>query len=1796
VDLPLRVLFEHPVLSEIAAWLDRQQRSGTLPPPLEVQPEGTPLVMSYAQQRLWFLAQLEGPSATYNMPAILKLTGKLNIEALRQTFITLVERHQSLRLCFPDVGGEVTIQEVFVYDPLTITDLSQLPEMEQQQELQRLAQNHATQAFNLIKGQLLQLHLLIIDDCEQMLLFNMHHIISDGWSIDVLIREWVAIYSALLQGQTPNLVPLSIQYSDYAAWQRNWLQGEVLQRQLNYWTNQLSELPELLELPTDFSRPAVQSYRGTHLLSDINPKMTQQLKILSQQQGCTLFMTLLAAFNVLLYRYSGQEDILIGSPIAGRTHSQTENLIGFFANTLVLRTQIPNRITFTDLLKQVRKTALSAYAHQDIPFEHLVEHLNPERSLSYSPLFQVMFVLQNNEESELSLPELTIQPVIQETPIAKFDLTLNVSETDNYLTLVWEYATDLFQVDTIQRMAEHFAILLESITQNPESDIHLLPLLTEAETQQLIKWQGTETHYPKDKTIVDLFEEQVEKNPNHIALVFGEQQLNYQELNQLANQLAYSLITLNVQANTMVGLCVERSLEMVVGLLGILKANGAYVPLDPEYPQERLRFMLEDSQVSVLLTQSHMQARLPKLQAKILCLDDIEIFQHQSTDNLKLRCRTDDLAYVIYTSGSTGRPKGVCVPHHAVVRLVKNTDYAVFNSEQIFLQYAPSSFDAATLEIWGALLHSAKLVVMPAQRKSLEELAKILKLENISVLWLTSSLFNVMLEEHPDSLRGVKQLLTGGEALSVPHIHKALRQLPDTQLINGYGPTENTTFTCCYPISDQNYSNSIPIGKPIANTQVFIVDKNHQPLPVGGVGELVTSGAGLARGYLNRPSLTAEKFIEVDIFGKRERIYKTGDLARWLPDGNLEYLGRIDHQIKLRGFRIELGEIEAVLSQHDATNEVVVTLYERDGNKFLAAYLTLHQIIKPQILRDYLKAGLPDYMIPTSFTVLDKMPLTPNGKIDRRALPEPDAFESSENIVPRTETESLLTTLWSAVLKVEVNSVNAHFFDLGGHSLMATQLVSRIRDSFAIDMPLRVLFEHPVLSEMANWLDQQQRGHSLPPIMPMSEDLPLVMSYAQQRLWFIAQLEGHSATYNIPVALKLTGELDSEVLRQTFITLVERHLSLRLCFPEVNGEATVEEIPVYDPLTISDLTRLSETEQQTEVQNMAQIHATQLFDLAKGQLLQLHLLILNDHEQVLLFNMHHIISDGWSMGVLIRDWVQIYNALSQKQSPNLEPLPIQYPDYAIWQRNWLQGKVLQRQLDYWSHQLANAPELLELPTDFPRPAMQSYCGAHWLSNISPKLTQQIKNISQQQGCTLFMTLLAVFCTLIYRYSGQDDILIGSPIASRTQSQTENIIGFFVNTLVLRTHIENKTTFADLLKQIRQIALSAYAHQDIPFEHLVENLNPERSLSYSPLFQVMFTLQNHEESEINLPELSIQTLEQESTIAKFDLTLNVSDTSDHLALSWEYATDLFKANTIQRMAEHFAILLEGIVQNTEADIHILQLLTKTEIQQLIEWNHTKTDYPNNKTIMALFEEQVERHPNHIAVDFEGQQLSYQVLNQQANQIAHVLISLGVQADTLVGICVERSLDMVAGLLGILKSGGAYVPLDSNYPLERLRFMLEDSQVPVLVTQSWLQARLPDLTAKVIYLDDKMRFDNQPTNNPEHRSETENLAYVLFTSGSTGRPKGVMIEHLSAIALLSWSTDAFDTVRFQGTLASTSINFDLSVYELFVPLCSGGKVILAENALHLPNLLHKGRYNTHQYRSFSNRRIDKNKGNS
>ena len=1777
-------LFEAPTVAGLSVKLEDvigSVRYGEVPLVSVSREDELPL--SFAQQRMWFLEQFDPGSCLYNIPTAHRLSGDLNVTALEESLNEIVRRHDTLRTTFQAREGrpfQVVAPTLGLSVP--VVDLRGYPRAEREAMAQRLAAEETHKPFDLAEGPLLRATVLRLDEEEHVLLLTMHHIVSDGWSMGVFNRELAALYEAYSTGKPVPLTDLSVQYADFAAWQREWLQGEVLENQLAYWKEQLDGTPSLLGLRTDRPRPAVQTLRGAVQTVLFPSRLSESLKALSRKENCTLFITLLAAFKVLLYRYTGQEDIVVGTPIANRNRSEIEGLIGFFVNTLVLRTDLSGNPKFRELLGRVRGTALGAYVHQDMPFERLVEELQPERDASRTPLFQLMFVLQNTPGDTLDLPGVAVSRFrFDGRTTSEFDLILEMIDSPEGLKATLKYNSDLFDAITISRLAGHLRTLLEGVVADPDQRLSDLPLLTEAECRQLlVEWNDTGVEYPKEQCVHELFEAQVGRAPDAVAVVFGGERLTYQELNRRANQLAHYLRRLGVGPEVMVGICVKRSVEMVVGILGILKAGGAYLPLDPVYPRRRLAFMLEDAEVSVLVTQEGLLSWLPEHQVRVVCLDaDGEAIAEESEENPDSGATTENLAYVIYTSGSTGRPKGVQVEHRGLLNLVFwHQDAFKVSGTDRATQVAGQSFDASVWELWPYLAVGASIhIVDDETRASPAEFRDWLASNGITISFLPTPLVErVLLLDWPDDL-ALRTLLTGGDRLT----HYPMAALP-FELVNNYGPTEDTVVTTSSVVPSQGQvEKAPPIGYPISNTQVYLLNRDLRPVPIGVPGELHVGGHGVARGYLNRPELTAASFIPnpfSDEPGKR--LYRTGDLARYLPDGNIEFMGRIDHQVKVRGFRIELGEIEAVLGQHSAVRDVVVMDYEDvPGQKQLVAYVVPTEKRIPTVsdLRGFLKERLPDYMAPSAFVMLDAMPLNPSGKVDRQVLPPPHRSGLEETFVaPRNPIEEMLTQIWVDVLGVEQIGIADDFFALGGHSLKATQVVSRVRDVLGAALPLRAVFEAPTVAGLSVKLEDVIGSvrYGEVPLVSVSREDELPLSFAQQRMWFLEQFDPGSCLYNIPTAHRLSGDLNVTALEESLNEIVRRHDTLRTTFQAREGRPFQVVAPTLGlSVPVVDLRGYPRAEREAMAQRLAAEETHKPFDLAEGPLLRATVLRLDEEEHVLLLTMHHIVSDGWSMGVFNRELAALYEAYSTGKPVPLTDLSVQYADFAAWQREWLQGEVLENQLAYWKEQLDGTPSLLGLRTDRPRPAVQTLRGAVQTVLFPSRLSESLKALSRKENCTLFITLLAAFKVLLYRYTGQEDIVVGTPIANRNRSEIEGLIGFFVNTLVLRTDLSGNPKFRELLGRVRGTALGAYVHQDMPFERLVEELQPERDASRTPLFQLMFVLQNTPGDTLDLPGVAVSRFRFDGrTTSEFDLILEMIDSPEGLKATLKYNSDLFDAITISRLAGHLRTLLEGVVADPDQRLSDLPLLTEAECRQLlVEWNDTGVEYPKEQCVHELFEAQVGRAPDAVAVVFGGERLTYQELNRRANQLAHYLRRLGVGPEVMVGICVKRSVEMVVGILGILKAGGAYLPLDPVYPRRRLAFMLEDAEVSVLVTQEGLLSWLPEHQVRVVCLDaDGEAIAEESEENPDSGATTENLAYVIYTSGSTGRPKGVAIVHRGTVALLDWAKRIYARDDLAGVLASTSISFDLSVFELFVPLSFGGKVILAEDVLQLPTL--------------------------
>ncbi|MDP2601547.1 MAG: amino acid adenylation domain-containing protein [Deltaproteobacteria bacterium] len=1838
VPLSLKQFFESPRIASLSRAISAALGDAAPVKDLRLEPasRGESLPLSFAQQRLWFLDQWEPGNAVYNICRAHLLQGQLDVVAMGESLNAVVERHEVLRTSFPAMNGQPrqVIASAFKLS-VPVVDVRGLPEVERRGESLRLANAEARQPFDLSQGPMLRAKLVRLADAKHLFVFTVHQIVCDGWSMQVLYREFWTLYKAFSKKILPSLPTLSLQYVDFAIWQRQWLRDSVLDSQITYWKEQLGESWPVLNLPADRLRPVRQSFRGSRQSVVLAESLAEAMKNLTRREGATLFITLMTAFQSLLYRYVEQNDLVVGFPIANRNWTETAGLVGFFVNTLVLRTNFSGEPRFRELLFKVREACLGAYAHQDLPFDKLIEELRPPRDLGRNPMFQSMFVLQIAEKSPMGVQGIVSKPVEVNTGTSKFDLTLSLAEQDKKLVGFFEYSTDLFDHPTIERMVGHFQTLLEGIVENPDQRISDLPILTEAERRQLLfEWNNTEADYPKDKCIHEMFQEQAKRTPNAIAVTFEGQRLTYRELNTKANQVARHLQRLGVGPGRLVGICLERSLEMVIGLLGILKAGGAYVPLDPSYPRERLAFMLEDAEVSVLLTQeklvedgrwriedgNHRSPSRDSLSSilnprlEIVCLDrDWHLIETQSRETPGRGVSSDDLAYVIYTSGSTGKPKGVQVSHRSVVNCLHSISQRVgFTSQEVFLAVTTISFDIAGLELYLPLMVGGQVAVATREEAvDGERLLKRLKEDSVTAMQATPSTWRLLLDAGWPGAEKFK-ILCGGEALS-RDLAEGLRE--HGRLWNLYGPTETTIWSAICAV--ERGERSVPIGRPIANTKIYILDSHLQPVPIGVHGELYIGGDGLARGYLNRPELMAEKFVANPFSDKPgSRLYKTGDVARYLVDGNIEFLARIDNQVKIRGHRIELGEIESVLNQHPSVKESVVIAssfppprrgrtkvgvtpstnsireeapltrpspVEGEGvsdsdRRLVAFYVCNAEKPSPGDLRRYLREKLPEYMVPSFFVELDALTLTPTGKVDRNALPAPDGQRPQLDqgfIEPRTEIEELVTQVWREVLKLDKIGVYDNFFDLGGHSLLATRVVARLRNNFNIDLPLRKLFELPTVTALAEHVEclrRNQSGVSIPRIVPVPRDGPLPLSFSQRRLWFLHKLTPDFTAYNIPAVFNIKGELDIEALERALNAIIKRHESLRTSIGETDGNPVQQIIPsVTFTLPVVDLSHLPEDQASVEVQRLSIDDGRQPYDIQNAPLMRAKLLRLGEQEHVLILNFHHIVSDGSSLVIFCQELAALYKASLEDVDVSLPPLQVQYVDYAVWQHQWFQGAAWESQLAYWKGQLSDVSPL-NLPTDYARPLAQTFRGARLSRMLSVQLTEDLKDLSRRAGVTRFMTLLAAFNILLARHSGQDDIVVGSTIAGRNRPELDGVIGFFINALALRTDLSGNPSFIDLLKRVREVCLDAYTHQDLPFEKAVEELNPQRDFSRNPLFQVLFNLADISERVLTLPGCEIVKLSYAAPSAKFDLTVYAPEIDGRVELAIVYNAELFNEARVAGLLQQFSYLLSQIVEQPERPIDQYSLVTPSA-QAVLPDPTEGLDNRWEGAIHTLFAIHAERVPDRSAVIDADASWTYKELDERSNQLANYLVANGVKPKDVIAIYAHRSSALVLALLGILKAGAAFVILDPAYPASRLI-----SYLCIARPRGWVQIEAAgDLHGDLQkYLENfslccrvNLPVQKNPTSNPLLQyPETDpgiaiqahDPAYISFTSGSTGQPKGVLCKHGPMTHFLPWQKEVFDLRETDRFSLLSGLSYSLLHRDVFTALFLGAPLYI------------------------------------
>lgn len=1743
VEIPLKEIFITQTIKE-QAYLIKISDSNQCQV-IEKAKEKPYYPLSPAQRRLYILDQLDAGTTAYNLPTMMVVEGPLDKEKIERAFKILIQRHDTLRTSFDTVDGE-PVQKIHDHVNFDI-DYITCSEREVDHTIETFIR-----PFNLEEAPLVRLAIITISDSSNkyMLLFDMHHIISDGTSMAIFKHEFIKLYTG-----TP-LPELRLQYKDYSEWQNRVLIGEVLEKQKNYWLTLFKGEIPLLNMPTDYKRPAVQSFEGDVVRFSVGKDLLLKLKSLAKERGITLYMILLGAYNLLLHKYTGQEDIVVGSSIAARPHSDLQNIIGMFVNTLPMRNYPEADKTIEQFLYEVKDNALNAYENQDYQFEEL----NVRRDLSRNPLYDTLFIMQNQDIKNIEIDGLKFSPYIYNNKASKFDMTLEAFEFENFIAFDIEYCTKLFKKETMIRFSQHYIKVLEQIASDIKAKIGSAKILTKEEEETILyKFNDNDAEYPLEKTFHELFEEQVQKTPDNIAVTFEGQHLTYRELNEKANQLARVLRGNGVGRETITGIMVDRSLEVVIGMLAIMKAGGAYLPIDPDYPEDRIRHMVTDSQISVLLTQKHLREDkkfyfLSSFDLKVFELDNDQLYAGDSS-NLKNINTSRDLVYIIYTSGTTGKPKGVMIEHQNFINVCHGwrEKYKLDQTQVRLLQIASFSFDVFAGDIGRTLLYGGQMVICPFEaRYSPSALYALIKEYKINIFESTPALviplMNYVYEEQLD-IDCLKTLIIGSDTVPYQEFAALLsRYGKKMRIINSYGVTEACIDSSFYEgsLDELPDMGNVPIGKPLPNSKYYILDVAMQVQPIGVLGELYIGGKGVARGYLNREDLTSEKFLP-DPFIEGEKMYQTGDMARWLPNGDVEFIGRADNQVKIRGYRIELGEIETQLLKHSEVKEVVVvSKTSSDNTLYLCAYFVANKELSAESLKKYLSKVLPEYMIPAKYMQLEKMPLTPNGKVDRKALPQPDNSVENERTYqpPSNKIEEELVKLWKDVLQLETIGVNDNFFELGGHSLKIAILTSKINKAFNVEIPIKEIFTNQTIRQQASYLKTAKES-TYQPIVRVEEKPYYPLSSAQKRLYILNRLEGPSTAYNLPDVLVLEGILDYERLNNSLNAIIKRHSILRTSFSMIEGEPVQK---IHDTVDFN----IEHIEYKEDVLKIIR-NFIRPFDLERAPLLRVGLIKVTDSKHIFIFDMHHIVSDGISIDILVKEFMSLYNGFS------LPEMEIQYVDFVMWQNQMLTSEVIHKQENYWLDLFKDEIPVLNLPTDYPRQRIQSYEGDKISFKAGAALTKKLRSLSLQSGTTLYMILLGTYNILLHKYTGQEDIIVGSPIAGRPRAELENLIGMFVNTLAMRNYPNGDKTVSEFLQEVKINALEAYENQDYQFEELVDKLHVKRDLSRNPLFDTVFVLQNEDIRELELDGLICSGLKMEHTTSKFDLTLEAFEINDEIEFSFEYCIKLFNNATIEKLAKHYINLLEEVADNASRKIADLQMLSNQEQHELLfALNNTEADYPKDKTIHKIFEEQVIKYPDNTAIVFENQSLSYRELNEKANQLANLLRKKGIKRDSIVALMIERSLEMMIGILAILKAGGAYLPIDPDYPPDRIDYMLNDSQASILLTQSFLENRLT-YDGEMIYLDDEGLYTGSSLDLPDINLPGD-LAYIIYTSGTTGKPKGVMIEHKNVVSLLYNDKMQFDFDSSDIWTMFHSQCFDFSVWEMYGALLYGGKLVI------------------------------------
>ncbi len=1751
-------------------------------PRLERVPRDRPLPLSFAQERLWFLDRLGAGGVPYNIPLALRISGPLDAARLERALALLVERHEVFRTaCREERGRPALAIAPRVEVALTTTTLPGVPDT----ELTAILQEEARRPFDLGVAPILRARLFQSGGGGHVLLLVTHHLVADGWSMRILVRDLAAIYHSLTRGEPAALPELSVQYADFAVWQRRYLAGERLERDLRYWRPRLAEPPPPLDLPFARPRPGIRSGLGRTARAVLGGDLTERARAMARRRSSTLFMVMSTGFLALLARYTGRRDLAFATAVSSRPRSELEPLIGCFINDLVLRCDLSGDPDFVEALERVREVAIGAFAHQDLPFEKLVEELQPRRDLDRTPLFQAMLVLENAPGGEVDLGGLRMEPIPLELGTSRFDLTLSLTDGEDGLAASLEYDADRFAAEDAGRLLEHYRTLLAAAVAEPGRRLSQLALLPDAERRAVVNtWNATARDYGPPRSLVDLLEAQAARTPEARAVGFQGETLTYRQLDGRAGRLARRLIAEGAGPETVVGVAMERSVDVVVALLGVLKAGAAYLPLDPENPPDRIASMMEDAAVRCLLTQRHLAGILPVRPGVRALVTGGDEPREDAAERRAAPVDPDTCAYVIYTSGSTGRPKGVMVSHRAIVnRLLWMQETFAIGTRDRVAQKTPLSFDVSVWELFWPLMAGARLEMAPPQvHRDPVALSAWIADTGVSVIHFVPSMLRSFLDHgDPDRCGSLRLVMASGEALA-PDVVERFHSRLGAELHNLYGPTEAAVDVTHWPCRRGDGGGPVPIGRPIANLRILVLDEGMQPAPAGVPGELCIGGVGLARCYLRRPALTAERFVPDPDGGEAgARLYRTGDLARWRPDGVLEFLGRRDHQVKIRGFRVELGEIEAALADHPEVAQAVVVVREvAAGDQRLAAYVVPVEGSRPvaDALREHLAARLPAPMVPGPIVFLHHLPLTSTGKVDRAALPAPAAAEEEgrqERVPPATPAEEVLAGIYADLLGIEEVAASDDFFALGGHSLLAAQLVARVREAFGTELPLRAVFKSPRVDALAREIASRDRGGKLPPLEAISRRDELPMSAVQERLWFLDRFDPGTSALNVPLGLRLRGPVEQEALAEALQGVVDRHEILHVTFHEREGRPVQRRhAAMAVPLPVLDLRGRRVESAEGVVQEHAEAEAAAPFDLARAPLLRARLLRLAEEEHVLLLTAHHIVADGWSAGLVVQELAELYRARIQGGRARLAALPYHYADFAAWQARRLRDEILRAKLSYWKEALAGAPDQLELPLDHPRPPLQSFRGARVERALRAQQVGRLKELARQAGATPFMALLSLFAVLLQRWSGQPEVVIGAPVAGRPYPELDHVVGPFLDTVALRVGCGDGHSFRQLLGQVREAVLAALQHADVPFERVLETVQPTRDPSRTPIFQVFLNMLNFPAPQCDLPGLQVELLAPPSPPSKFDLTLYVAEEAAEIRCHLVYNADLLDRPRMEELLDQLALLAEQVVEDPDRSMISHSLVTPRARRSLPD-PHAPLDASWPGPVHEEVQRRAQRNPSATAVVDRDGSWSYGEVVGAADSLARELGGRGVGRSDVVAVYAHRSAALVASILAVLRAGGAVALLDPAYPARRLRQYLELVS-PVALLRLVQAGPLPVPVAELLSGSPACPVIDVPpapgwwraeargngVAAPAVDAEADDTAFVSFTSGSTGEPKAIAGAHRSLTHFLAWQQRAFQLSAGDRYSLLSGLSHDPLQRDVFTALCTGATLCIPD----------------------------------